>query len=76
MRKVADWQITHYDRNIYGDGNWVNATFFLGLTEWAAIAEKNGDDSYYKWLLKLGNRNYWQVEKRMYHADDVCIAQT
>ena len=39
MRKVADWQITHYDRNIYGDGNWVNATFFLGLTEWAAIAE-------------------------------------
>ena len=76
MRKVADWQITHYDRNIYGDGNWVNATFFLGLTEWAAIAETNGDDSYYKWLLKLGNRNYWQVEKRMYHADDVCIAQT
>ena len=77
MRKVADWQITYYDRNIYGDGNWVNATFYLGLTEWAAIAEQtDGDDSYYKWLLKLGNRNYWQVEKRMYHADDVCIAQT
>ncbi len=77
MRKVADWQITHYDRNIYGDGNWVNATFYLGLTEWAAIAEQtDGDDSYYKWLLKLGNRNYWQVEKRMYHADDVCVAQT
>lgn len=77
MRKVADWQITHYDRNIYGDGNWVNATFYLGLTEWAAIAEQtDGDDSYYKWLLKLGSRNYWQVEKRMYHADDVCIAQT
>ena len=77
MRKVADWQITHYDRNIYGDGNWVNATFYLGLTEWAAIAERtDGDDSYYKWLLKLGNRNYWQVEKRMYHADDVCVAQT
>lgn len=77
MRKVADWQITHYDRNIYGDGNWVNATFYLGLTEWAAIAEQtDGDDSYYKWLLKLGSRNYWQVEKRMYHADDVCVAQT
>lgn len=77
MRKVADWQITHYDRNIYGDGNWVNATFYLGLTEWAAIAEQtDGDDSYYKWLLKLGNRNYWQVEKRMYHADDICVAQT
>lgn len=77
MRKVADWQITHYDRNIYGDGNWVNATFYLGLTEWAAIAEQtDGDDSYYKWLLKLGSRNYWQVEKRMYHADDICVAQT
>ena len=77
MRRVADWQIAHYDRSIYGDGNWVNATFHLGLTEWAAIAEQaDGDNTYYNWLLRLGNRNYWQVEKRMYHADDICIAQT
>lgn len=75
MRKVADWQTEHYTRR-YGDLSWVNAPFYLGLTRWAAIAEAEDNDStYYKWLLKLGNRNYWQVDKRMYHADDICIAQ-
>ena len=77
MRRVADWQIAHFNGNTYGDLNWVNATFYLGLSRWAAIAEQdNQDDFYYKWLLRLGNRNSWQVDKRMYHADDVCVAQT
>ena len=59
MRRVADWQIAHYNKAIYGDLNWVNATFYLGLVHWAAIAEQTDkDDSYYKWLLRLGNRNY------------------
>ena len=31
MRRVADWQIGHYNRAVYGDLNWVNATFFLGM---------------------------------------------
>lgn len=77
MRRVADWQIAHYNKAIYGDLNWVNATFHLGLTHWAAIAERDdNDDFYYKWLTRLGRRNYWQVDKRMYHADDICISQT
>lgn len=76
MRRVADWQIAHYNKAVYGDLNWVNATFYLGLVHWAAIAEQtDNDDSYYKWLLRLGNRNYWQVDQRMYHADDICISQ-
>ena len=76
MRRVADWQIAHYNKAIYGDLNWVNATFYLGLVHWAAIAEQTDkDDSYYKWLLRLGNRNYWQVNQRMYHADDICVSQ-
>ena len=75
MRRVADWQIAHYNKAIYGDLNWVNATFYLGLVHWAAIAEQaDKDDSYYKWLLRLGNRNYWQVNQRMYHADDICVS--
>ena len=40
MRRVADWQIAHYNKAIYGDLNWVNATFYLGLVHWAAIAEQ------------------------------------
>ena len=23
-----------------------------------------------------GHAIYWQVDKRMYHADDICVAQT
>lgn len=77
MKRVADWQIAHMKEVRHGDLNWVNATFYLGLFHWAAIAEQdNQDDSYFKWLTRLGNRNYWQVDQRMYHADDVCIAQT
>lgn len=77
MRRVADWQIAHIKEVTYGDLNWVNATFYLGLSRWAAIAEQdNKDDFYYKWLLRLARRNHWQVDQRMYHADDICIAQT
>lgn len=77
MRRVADWQIAHMKEVPYDPLNWVNATFYLGLSKWAAIAEQeNGDDFYYQWLNRLGRRNYWQVDKRMYHADDVCISQT
>ena len=58
MRRVADWQIGHYNRAVYGDLNWVNATFFLGLAYWAEIAERDDqDDFYYKWLTRLGSRN-------------------
>lgn len=77
MRRVADWQIAHIKEVPYGDLNWVNATFYLGLYRWAEIAERDNRDSfYYDWLMRLGRRNYWQVDKRMYHADDICVAQT
>ena len=77
MKLVADWQINHMKEVTHGELNWVNATFYLGLSRWAAIAEQDShDDSYYKWLMRLGRRNYWQVDQRMYHADDICISQT
>ena len=76
MRRVADWQIAHYNKAIYGDLSWVNATFYLGLARWAAIAEQDDkDDFYYQWLMRLGRRNFWQVDQQMYHADYICIAQ-
>ena len=53
MRRVADWQIGHYNKAVYGDLNWVNATFYLGLVHWAEIAERDDqDDFYYKWLTR------------------------
>lgn len=55
MRRVADWQIAHSREVVHGQLNWVNATFYLGLSRWAAIAEtENGDGMYYEWLRKLG----------------------
>ncbi|MCC8187123.1 MAG: glycoside hydrolase family 88 protein [Bacteroides sp.] len=77
MRRVADWQIAHFKEVPHDELNWVNATFYLGLIKWAEISEQvYNDDFYYQWMLRLGRRNYWQVDKRMYHADDVCISQT
>ena len=61
MKRVADWQIAHMGEVSHSELNWVNATFYLGVSRWAAVAEQvNQDDSYYKWLMRLGRRNYWQ----------------
>lgn len=77
MARVADWQIAHLNQKKYGSLNWVNATFYLGLSRWAEIAERDIHDNLYEqWLLKLGEENGWNVAKRKYHADDVCVAQT
>lgn len=77
MKKVADWQIAHMKDVPYDPLNWVNATFYLGLSKWAVIAGQDlQDESYFNWLKKLGARNYWQLDKRMYHADDICVGQT
>lgn len=77
MARVADWQIAHLNKKKYGALNWVNATFYLGLSRWAEIAQRDiHDDLYYQWLLKLGKETNWNVAKRKYHADDICVAQT
>lgn len=77
MKSVADWQTDHMTELKYSAADWVYATFYLGLTKWAAVAEKeDGDASYYDWLVGMGNHIGWQPEKRMYHADDVCVCQT
>lgn len=76
IKRVADWQIDHQKEVKYGELNWTNATLYIGMLKWAKMAEEEDkDSSYYKWLLRIGSRNYWQVEKRMYHADDIAIAQ-
>jgi rhamnogalacturonyl hydrolase YesR len=76
MKRVADWQVQNFNGSKYGELNWVYAPFYLGLTRWAEIAEREDHDkSYYDWLMKLGRRNGWQLDKRMYHADDIAVSQ-
>ncbi len=78
MKRVADWQIKDYDAgHRYYDVNWTNGALFVGMIDWAELAEQlDGDDSYYKWLYKIGARNGWHPDKKMYHADDVAVCQT
>lgn len=78
MKLSADWQIAHPNNGSeHDDLDWTNAALYIGMLDWAELAEKeNGDDSYYKWLTRIGRRNQYQVNKRMYHADDIAVAQT
>ncbi len=76
MKKVADWQIAHQKDVKHGALDWTNAALYMGMLDWAELAETEmGDTSYYDWLVKLGRRYGWQPDKRMYHADDIAVGQ-
>ncbi len=78
MQAVGDWQIKDLNKawkngtSPHSPVSWVNGALYLGIFDWASLT---GNESAFKWLNKIGNENYWQVGPRMYHADDICIAQ-
>ncbi|WP_280750163.1 MULTISPECIES: glycoside hydrolase family 88 protein [unclassified Parabacteroides] len=75
-KKVADWQIEHFSENYHGKNapkGWIAGALYLGMFDWA---ELSGETTYFDWLKKVFNRQYWQVADRMYHADDICVSQT
>jgi rhamnogalacturonyl hydrolase YesR len=86
LKKVADWQIKHFEYvtsgnlHDYGADAWTNATLYTGMLEWAKIA---GDSTYYHWLTNIGSMNQWKIPSnfsehpkyQIYHADELCIGQ-
>lgn len=75
-RKVADWQIKEFPNNVYGSKDpkgWIAGALYMGMFDWAELSQEN---QYFDWLKKTFNRQNWQVNGRMYHADDICVAQT
>lgn len=78
MRKVADWQIANpHPAPEHDDLNWPQGALYVGMVDWAELAEKeDNDDTYYKWLTRIGRRNCWQPDKRFYHADDIVVSQS
>ncbi len=78
MRKVADWQIANpHPAPEHDDLNWPQGALYVGMVDWAELAEKeDNDDTYYKWLTRIGRRNCWQPDKRFYHADDIAVSQS
>lgn len=77
MKRVADWQIANPAKGAeHDDLSWTHAALYMGMLDWAELVEKEDKvDTYYKWLLKIGRRNAWQVGKYMYHADFIAVGQ-
>ncbi len=78
LRLVADWERANHliDEGEHGDLAWTQAALYVGMLDWAEVAEKeDGDDSYYQWIRRIGRRNSWQTGKMMYHADDIAVSQ-
>lgn len=72
---LADCQST--PRSEHDDLNWPQGALYVGMVDWAELAEKeDNDDTYYKWLTRIGRRNCWQPDKRFYHADDIAVSQS
>ena len=77
MKRVADWQIANPGKgHEHSDLDWTNATLYIGMLDWAELAEKeDGNKSYYDWLMKIGRKNHYQMGKWMYHADFIAVGQ-
>ena len=43
-----------------------------GMVEWADYTQ---DSRYYDFLMQIGKKHHWGFLKRLYHADDLVIAQ-
>ena len=77
MRKVADWQISAFTyHQEHNDLDWTNAVLYRGMVDWAKMSEKqDGYTGYFDWLKRIGRRNHYQMNKSMYHADDIAVGQ-
>ncbi|MEI6893914.1 MAG: glycoside hydrolase family 88 protein [Colwellia sp.] len=54
---------------------WVYAAFYVGMAKWAKLADQQGNDSYYRKLHQIAQRNQYLVAPRIYNADDYAIGQ-
>jgi rhamnogalacturonyl hydrolase YesR len=90
LQKVADRQLDHFEYakeghpaylHDSGINAWTNAVLYIGLLEWAKIAD---DKSYYcQWLSNIGKESNWKLAENFvhipsyerYHADEFCMGQ-
>ncbi|MFI3266236.1 MAG: glycoside hydrolase family 88 protein [Rikenellaceae bacterium] len=69
---VTSWQIAHHGEFPRSTGDWTNGAFYKGITEWSKVS---GQDTYYPFLINIGEKDNWDLLGRIYHADDVCVGQ-
>ncbi|MFH4967002.1 glycoside hydrolase family 88 protein [Gaetbulibacter sp. M240] len=89
--KVADWQIETFEdmgkyralpssknkrewdnRKKHHELDWTCAALYSGMFELSTVSH---DPKYVNWLVEIGDRNNWQLNKRFYHADDQAVGQ-
>ena len=82
---VADWQIRHVDSFLssplknfqgierYSFGGWLMGTMAIGMTQWGRVP---GNERYLEFVRKQSSAFEWQVERRLFDADDYTIGQT
>lgn len=70
--KVALWQIKHQSQVRHHDLDWTNGALYRGMVEWADYTQ---DSCYYNFLIQIGQKHQWKFLKRLYHADDLTVAQ-
>ena len=77
--RVADWQITNFRHDATYTGikrdvlDWANGALFRGMVEWA---RKTGYQPAEDFVMNIGKANNWQMARRIYHADDICVGQS
>jgi len=88
VKKTADWQIKNFtysskgNLHDYGIDSWTNATLYIGMLQWGALTKEN--NSYLEWIKNIGLTTGWKLpdnfinnpQYSLYHADELCVAQT
>lgn len=69
---VTSWQIAHHGDFDRKTGDWTNGAFYKGITEWSKVSKQ---DTYYPFLVAIGDNDNWDMLSRVYHADDLCVGQ-
>lgn len=74
MKKVADWQLNHWQKEgmRWPAYDWVNAAGYTGIS---ALARITGDSVYYRALYAIGAGLEWNTGPHRTMADDYCIGQ-
>ena len=75
--KVTDWQIANFSDKTYRGQkrvplDWANGALFRGMVEWS---QKTGYKPAEDFVMGIGQKNNWQMARRLYHADDICVGQ-
>lgn len=82
---VADWQVRHMDKyeasnqvnfqghRRYSFGGWLMGTMAIGMIRWGLLSDS---PRYLEFVREEGRDFGWQVEARVFDADDYVIGQT